>query len=63
MPPNATARAYIPATSGQKVMEGGKAIEKAVGVGIVGHGHPHHDPAHEGLIVELASGAYEFEVK
>jgi alpha-L-rhamnosidase len=63
VPPNTTARAYIPALPGQKVTEGSKAIEKAEGVGIIGHGHTHHDPAHEGLIVELVSGTYVFEVK
>lgn len=52
VPPNATATAHLPLAPDQKATEGGKSLEKAVGVTVLSPG-----------VVELASGAYEFEIK
>jgi alpha-L-rhamnosidase len=52
VPPNATARVYLPVQAGQKVTESDKSLEKAAGVSILSEDS-----------LELISGTYEFEIK
>ncbi len=52
VPPNTTARVYLPVQGDQKVTESGKSLDKSVGV---------HSLSENSL--ELISGTYEFEIK
>jgi alpha-L-rhamnosidase len=56
VPPSTNATAYIPATDGQVVLEGGRPVDQAEGVEVVGREAGK-------LVVRLASGAYHFNVR